>query len=110
MNKRDSKVPFIKSPSNQYYVFNPRDATIGWMDGCIVWWREGGHGYTYDLNDAGIFTEQDREKDYPPAHFAYVAKEIVDAHTSAPRLAWWVKSYLSCGCIHDALEQHAEAT
>lgn len=59
---------------SEYYVLNTnRDEHGGHMDGCIVWWRAGGHGYTYDLNDAGIFTEADMEKDYPsPSGCTYV--------------------------------------
>jgi hypothetical protein len=84
MNEPNAQAP------QQYYVMNHSDAHRGWMDGCIVWWRAGGHGYTYDLNDAGLFTDADKEKRYPdPELCLYVPKEIVDERSYSPRLAWW---------------------
>ena len=74
----------------EYYVMSKGDEHKGWMDGCIVWWRPDGHGYTYDLNHAGIYTDADIKKGYPcPKHCVYIPKEIVDAHCRSPRLAWW---------------------
>lgn len=92
---------------NQYYVCNKRDIRAGWMDGCIVWWKAEGNGYTYDLNHAGIFTDEDRAKGYPSEKNGclYIPKELVDAHTQSPRLAWWDAAYKSCGCILDAMTQ-----
>ncbi len=76
---------------SEYYVFTRgRDENSGYMDGCILWWREAGKGYTCDLNDAGVFTDDDRARGYPsPRSCAYVPKEIVDARARSPRLAWW---------------------
>ena len=78
----------------EYYVCNKRDVHNGWMDGCIVWWRAGGHGYTYDLNQAGVFTDADRANHYPPENSGciYVPKEIVDANSYSPRLAYWSRA------------------
>lgn len=77
--------------SQEYYVFTKkRDETNGWMDGCIVWWRPGGRGYTYDLNYAGLFTDEDKAKRYPPPDTCqYVPRELVDANSYSPRLAFW---------------------
>ncbi len=72
-----------------YYVCSDGDEHKGWMDGCMVWWRAEGHGYTYDLNFAGLFTEADRESDYPPRTAHYVPRELVDANSYSPRLAYW---------------------
>ena len=78
----------------EYYVFTKnRDETTGWMDGCIVWWRPDGHGYTYDLNRAGIFTDEHKAKRYPdPTNCAYVPRELVDGNCYSPRLAFWGRS------------------
>jgi hypothetical protein len=75
----------------EYYVFTKnRDETQGWMDGCIVWWRPEGNGYTYDLNLAGIFTDEHKEKGYPsPDTCQYVPRELVEANSYSPRLAFW---------------------
>ncbi len=79
---------------SEYYVFNTKDVKKGWMDGCMVWWRPKGNGYTYDLNHAGIYTDEDRAKGYPPENeeCVWVPKELVDENTYSPKLAWWVKS------------------
>jgi hypothetical protein len=75
---------------NAYYVMSLGDEHKGYMDGCIVWWRPEGRGYTYDLNRAGVFTDEDKAKGYPSlSHCVYIPKEVVDAHCSSPRLAWW---------------------
>ena len=76
--------------AQEYYVCSRGDEHKGWMDGCIVWWRAEGRGYTYDLNFAGIFTEDDKAKHYPdPKTSHFIPREAVDANTYAPRLAWW---------------------
>jgi hypothetical protein len=74
----------------EYYVCNKGDEHSGWMDGCILWWCPQGHGYTYDLNSAGVFTDANKAKDYPPQDYCtYVPKAVVDAASRSPRLAWW---------------------
>jgi hypothetical protein len=76
--------------SQQYYVCSKDDVHRGWMDGCIVWWRAQGHGYTYDLNHAGLFTDEDKANRYPsPVDCLYIPRELVDANSYSPRLAWW---------------------
>ena len=90
---------------SEYYVVKKGDEHKGWMDGCIIWWRESGHGYTYDLNDAGVFTDEDKAANYPPTDGCqYIPKEIVDAHCKSFRLAWW-SAPLSFGNIVEALKQ-----
>jgi hypothetical protein len=80
---RESSMP-------KYYVVSIGDEHKGWMDNCIVWWRANGEGYTYDLNDAGVYTDEDRARGYPSEKSCrYIPKEIVDAHCRSPRLAWW---------------------
>ena len=96
----------------EYYVFaRNRDEHGGFMDGCMVWWRPDGHGYTYDLNFAGIFTDEDRAKRYPPDDTCvYVPREIVDEQCSySPRLAWWSRSRGPSGsmALFDALRDSA---
>lgn len=78
----------------EYYVCTKnRDEHGGHMNGCMVWWRPGGHGYTYDLNEAGIFTDENLRRNYPPAKGChYIPKELVDRNTYSPRLAWWSSS------------------
>ena len=75
-----------------YYVCNSDDLHRGWMDGSIVWWRPEGHGYTYDLNFAGVFTDEHKAKGYPPKSCLYIPKQIVDANSYTPRLAFWSRS------------------
>ncbi len=89
----------------EYYVCTiNRDETAGWMDGCIVWWKPEGKGYTYDLNYAGVFTDEDRAKGYPSnSNCRYIPREIVDAHCRSPRLAWWDKAWMDP--IQPILEQ-----
>jgi hypothetical protein len=73
----------------QYYAYNIRDAREGYMDKCIVWWRAEGRGYTNDLNDAGMFTDADREKNYPPTdRCIYVPVEIAEKVARTWRGAW----------------------
>jgi len=79
---------------SEYYCCTAnRDEHVGHMDGCMLWWKAEGRGYTTNLDEAGIFTETDREKKYPhPERCHYVPREIVDARSKVIRLAWW-----SCG-------------
>jgi hypothetical protein len=84
---------------SEFYVCNKNDGEHGgWMDGCMVWWRAEGKGYTYDLNLAGIFTEEDQAKHYPdPKTCRYIPREVVDANTYSPRLAFWSRAL--CGPV-----------
>ena len=57
---------------------------------CIVWWKAEGHGYTYDLKRAGIFTDEDKAKNYPSVdNCIYVPKEVAEAAAYRPMLLWW---------------------
>lgn len=89
----------------EYYVFTKkRDETKGWMDNCIVWWRPEGKGYTYDLNYAGVFTEEHIAKRYPPPDICqYVPKDLVDGQTYSPRLAFWSEGRHGETCVMDLL-------
>lgn len=90
----------------EYYVMSKGDEHKGWMDGCIVWWRANGRGYTTDLNDAGVYTDADMEINYPPQRTCvYIPKALVDAHCFSPRLAWWSADYKTCGSIFSALKE-----
>ena len=74
----------------EYYVCSKGDEYIGWMDACMVWWRAEGKGYTYDLNAAGIFTDENKERNYPDGRTShYIPRDLVDANSYSPRLAWW---------------------
>lgn len=97
------------STPQQYYVCSQGDEHKGWMDGCMVWWRPEGKGYTYDLNFAGLFTDEDRAKNYPPRDACrYIPREIVDANSYAPRLAFWSRSRIhDAGPICEALAEAA---
>ena len=39
-----------------YYIQNS-----GYIGNAMVWWREGGKGYTSDITDAGIFSEAEMQ-------------------------------------------------
>jgi hypothetical protein len=95
----------------EYYVCNKGDEHRGWMDGCMVWWRAEGRGYTYDLNFAGVFTDVDRAKSYPPDTTChYIPKELVDAYSYSPRLAFWSRARLQGGLpICEALAGHVRS-
>ncbi len=81
--------PVVAQTVRDYYIFaTNRDEHNGWMDGCIVWWRAGGKGYSYDLNDAGLFSEEQRLAGYAEG-CTWVPREIVDANSYSPRLAFW---------------------
>jgi hypothetical protein len=76
--------------AEEYYVCSMGDEHKGWMDGCMVWWCAEGHGYTYDLRLAGIFTDADKAKRYPdPAQSHYIPREMAEANAYSPLLAWW---------------------
>ncbi len=55
---RDTLAIEANRPTEGYYLYNKRDQSKGFNDGCIVWWRENGSGYTNFLEDAGVFTEE----------------------------------------------------
>jgi hypothetical protein len=86
----------------QYYVMSKGDEHKGWMDNCIIWWAPKGHGYTCDLNLAGLFTEADKAAGYPsPTDCVYIPKEIADAHCYSPRLAWWSAKDALCKALRE---------
>ena len=94
----------------EYYVCNHGNEHDGWMDGCMVWWRPDGHGYTYDLDQAGIYTDADKEKRYPdPRTRHYIPKELVDANTYSPRLAWWSRGRMDAKALCEVLALEAIA-
>jgi hypothetical protein len=75
-------------PVGEYYVYNPSDAVKGWNDGCIVWWREGGHGYSNYMEDAGVFTEADYGSNYPPRDHVWVPAEIARKYAKTRTYCW----------------------
>lgn len=99
------EVSTADAPREFYVCCKNRDEHGGWMDGCIVWWKANGHGYTYDLNLAGIFTEADQAKNYPdPIGCRYIPRELVDANSYSPRLAFWSRSRIEgAECLFDVL-------
>lgn len=90
-----------ESGEQQYYVCSQDDVHKGLMDGCILWWRAEGHGYTYDLNHAGMFTKADMDRKYPdPERSIYVPKELAEQCSFSPKLAWWSDAYKNPICKH----------
>lgn len=75
----------------QYYVYSIGDSRRGLYDSCILWWKENGHGYTADLAKAGLFTDEDKSRNYPPhKHYeekncVYVPREVAEASVSKIR-------------------------
>lgn len=62
-------------PASGYYAYSYRDRRLGLNDGCIVWWKPNGYGYTNYLEDAGVFDEDFKSKaDYPGLIFIPVEK------------------------------------
>lgn len=59
---------------SKFYVQDKRD----YVGNCILWWRENGAGYTTNIEDAGVFTEdtlpKNRETDVP------WPKKYIDEH------------------------------
>jgi hypothetical protein len=97
------------NPNQEFYVITrDRDEHGGHMDGCIVWWRPEGKGYTYDLNQAGIFTAADMAKNYPSLdNCLYIPREVVDANPYSPRLAWWSRGRGATRGIFTALKEES---
>jgi len=50
--ERQRKEYFMSAPQ-LYYIRN-----LGFVGNCLRWWKEGGHGYTCDLNEAWKVTEE----------------------------------------------------
>ncbi len=38
---------------SSFYIQN-----LGTIGNCLRWWRPSGNGYTYNLDEAGVFTEE----------------------------------------------------
>lgn len=53
---QDGISPMTTDNEQLFYV---HDTTRGYVGNCMVWWRKGHHGYTCDINDAHIFTEDE---------------------------------------------------
>lgn len=81
----------MPKPEKRYYVFNPRDKGIGYNDGCIVFWRQHGHGYTNHLEDAGIFTLEHYANNYPPREHTWVPVEMA-RQNAVTRTYIWTKN------------------
>jgi len=44
--------------SGKFYILDVRSI----VGNCALWWRPNGHGYTCDLNDAGLYDEEEAKK------------------------------------------------
>ncbi len=44
-------------PEELYYIQNK-----GYCGNCLIWWREGGHGYTCNLNEAWKLPKEEAER------------------------------------------------
>jgi hypothetical protein len=78
LNDWDRAMKAKQSPGGPlYYIFNMRDITKGWNDGCIVWWKANGNGYTNYIEDAGIFEEWVKEKYKGSPELMFVPVEVV---------------------------------
>ena len=45
--------------SNQVYYIQDTRQVVG---NCLMFWREGNNGYTYNLDEAGMYTLEEAEK------------------------------------------------
>lgn len=60
--------------SDLYYIQN-----TGFCGNCLKWWRENGHGYTLDLNDAWKVTKAEADricKSRPKEDIPHLASKI----------------------------------
>ena len=58
-----------------YYI-----RAYGPVGNTVLWWRSGGHGYTTDLKDAGIFDENfalNQQKERPDIDEAWPVEQVV---------------------------------
>lgn len=62
--------------SRQYYIQNVRNG-----GSCAIWWRPNGHGYTSNLDEAWVVTEQEAHRicSNRPEEDVPCEKEKVDA-------------------------------
>lgn len=80
-------------PTSGYYVYNRRDARIGLNDGCIVWWKHDGRGYTNHLENAGVFDEEFKQRSNRHApDIVFVPVEEVHRKMQTRTYVW--ESYL----------------
>lgn len=61
---------------NKYYIQN------GFVVNCILWWKKGDHGYTLNLDDAKLFTEERAKEICASIGKSYKmwAKEKIESH------------------------------
>lgn len=57
---RMKKTRKLLHPARLYYLRDTRTV----VGNCLLWWRKGNSGYTCDLDDAAVFTEEDARAHY----------------------------------------------
>ena len=60
----------------KYYIHNKRKGYVG---NCMVWWRKGHHGYTCNIDDAHIFTEDELPKYLEAGDLVAYPVEYIDS-------------------------------
>ncbi len=75
-------------PTEGYYLYTKRDRTRGYNDGCIVWWRANGSGYTNFLEDAGVYSEEQKQKNASHKELIYVPVAVVHTAMKTRSYAW----------------------
>ncbi len=85
---RESLAIEANQPAEGYYLYSKRDKSRGFNDGCIVWWRPNGAGYTNFLEDAGVYTEEQKQKDARHKDLVYVPVAKVHAAMKTRSYAW----------------------
>ena len=81
-----------------YYLYSKKDEKAGYNDGCILWWKPNGAGYTTNLHEAGVFTQEYKDKAqrkelvFVPCHLAwgssFVARTAWRRSLKAAAVAW----------------------
>ncbi len=77
----------------QMYYIRDRRQTVG---NCVMWWREGGNGYTCNLDEAGKYTEaaafHKRDTDIPVPVEVAEAAAVRHVRGDAPAMEmYWEK-------------------
>lgn len=56
---------------------------------CMVWWKQDGRGYTSDLTEAHVFTDEEAVKGASRETDVFWPKDYIDAH-ARPRVDFQV--------------------
>lgn len=73
----------------QYYYVERKAS--GYVGNCLLWWRKGGQGYTCNIDDAEVFTENN-------PYFASIAKD--------GKYRVWEKEYIDSVTVRHVDHQH----